>query len=227
MEPIQHSAHRRKKNNSTKVNLAISIAVHGLMVAAGAYWAAHEGVLGKRIQELSVMLVPKEKKPEPAKQEEKKVEPAKVETKSVEQAKASAAPKVAPPPVVDTSANVAAPPPAMPTIDFGDLVAKTDSGDGREAYRQHIENAIRARWSRPDNVPDIGYVAEVNVYIDTLGKVTRYEMAKTSGEARWDDSVKKAVEATKTIGRTPPNGFPDHFLVRFDTVPTTETIAMD
>ncbi len=70
MEPIQHAHTTRRKQNSAKVNVTISLIFHVLIFVAGAYWAAHEGVLGKKLQELSVILVPKEKKPD-----EKKAEP--------------------------------------------------------------------------------------------------------------------------------------------------------
>src|SRR2546422_38353 len=61
MEPIQHAHHTPRKKNSAKVNFTISIVIHAVLFALGAYWAAHEGVLGKKLQELSVGLLPKEK----------------------------------------------------------------------------------------------------------------------------------------------------------------------
>ena len=69
MEPIQHTHHASRKKNSARVNVTISVVIHALLFALGAYWAAHEGVLGKKLQELSVGLLPKEKKLEPKKEE--------------------------------------------------------------------------------------------------------------------------------------------------------------
>src|SRR5947208_15292114 len=94
MEEFQHSHHQPRKKNSAKVNVTISLVIHGLIFAAGAYWAAHEGVLGKKLQELSVGLIPKEKKPEEQKKAETKSDqPKKVETaKTAEQAKPTPAP---------------------------------------------------------------------------------------------------------------------------------------
>src|SRR5438876_4506729 len=116
MEPIQHTHHASRKKNSARVNLTISVTIHALLFALGAYWAAHEGVLGKKLQELSVGLLPKEKKPEPKKEEAKSDEPKKIEqTKMVEQVKAAAAAapaaKFVPPPAATETA--AAPPPAV------------------------------------------------------------------------------------------------------------------
>src|SRR5947209_20448315 len=102
MEPIQHSHYQPRKKNSAKVNVTISLVIHGLIFAAGAYWAAHEGVLGKKLQELSVGLIPKEKKPDPEKTKEVKTDaPKKVDTaKTAEQTKPvpTAAAKFVPPP---------------------------------------------------------------------------------------------------------------------------------
>src|SRR5258706_16451984 len=77
MEPMLQAQHTSRKKNSAKVNLTISVVIHGLIFALGAYWAAHEGVLGKKLQELSVGLLPKEKKPDPEKPKEVKTKTAK------------------------------------------------------------------------------------------------------------------------------------------------------
>ena len=88
---VVHQSSRRKKS-STKTNIVIAIIVHALMIAAGAFWAAHEGVLGAKLQNLAIFMVPKEKKPdEPAKKVEK------VEVKKAEQPKAEQVAKAAPP----------------------------------------------------------------------------------------------------------------------------------
>src|SRR5437667_5006166 len=103
MEPIQHIHHATRKKNSPKINLTISIVIHAIIFALGAYWAAHEGVLGKKLQELSVGLLPKEKKPEEQKKTEAKAsdQPKKEEqAKPVREAKVTAPPppKFVPPP---------------------------------------------------------------------------------------------------------------------------------
>ncbi len=82
MEPILHTSTNKRKRNSPKVNLTIAVVVHAIMFGIGAYWAAHEGVLGKKLQDLTLILVPKEKKEE-AKKEEVKTEEKKVEETSL------------------------------------------------------------------------------------------------------------------------------------------------
>ena len=80
----------RKKKNSSKVNLTISVIFHALLVGGFLYFAARQGLLGKKMQKISVQMV-KEKPPEKPKEPEKpKVEPPKQEP-----------PKVEPPKVVE------------------------------------------------------------------------------------------------------------------------------
>src|SRR5262249_36175208 len=145
-----------------------SIVIHAIIFALGAYWAAHEGVLGKKLQELSVGLLPKEKKPEAKKEEAKSEEPKKVEQpKVVEQAKAAAPPpKFVPPPPAATE-SVAPPPPA--TIGGGEFQfdqASLTSTDPVIHYKQHIETTLRNKWERPTDLDDATFVAEVEVALD-------------------------------------------------------------
>jgi len=173
MEPIQHSHHTTRKRNSPKVNLTLSIVIHGLIFALGAYWAAHEGVLGKKLQELSVGLLPKEKKPEAKKEEAKTEEPKKAEeAKVVEQAKTAAppAPKFVPPPAA--ASDTVAPPPAV-TIPGGFVLdqAAITSSDPVIHYKQQMEKTLRSKWERPTDSPDLSFVAEVEVSIDAAGNL--------------------------------------------------------
>src|SRR6266481_485257 len=112
-----------RKRNSSRINLTISFVFHAVLILAVFFFAAREGVLGKKLKELTVTMVPKEKKPEPPKEKppEPKIEPPKPSEgpKSVPQA-----PKVetaATPPPPGNDAPVAAPPPAaLPAFDFSD-----------------------------------------------------------------------------------------------------------
>ena len=74
MEQISHSQHARRKRNSTKVNLTISIVIHVVLLGIAAFWAAREGYAGKGLQALTASLVPKEKKADTAKKAEEKSE---------------------------------------------------------------------------------------------------------------------------------------------------------
>ena len=94
----------RKKTNSSKVNLTISFVFHGILILVVFFFAAREGMLGKKLKQLSVTMT-REKKPEPPK--EKPPEP-KVEPPKTEQA---AAKMNVPQPKVDSTS---APPPLGP-----------------------------------------------------------------------------------------------------------------
>ena len=83
----------RKKRNSSKVNLMISLGVHALLVVVVLYFAARSGLLGKQLKKITVTMEKKEKPPEKPK-EPPKVEPPKIvePPKLVEAPKAAAAP---------------------------------------------------------------------------------------------------------------------------------------
>lgn len=223
MEPVIHSTHQLRKRNSPRVNLTISLILHVLLFAAGAYWAAHEGILGKKIQELSLMLVPKEKKEE-AKKDEPKIEEKKVETKPAETEKVAAAPVqklvAPPPPVIDTS--IAAPP---PVVDQSFVWVDPDPAkDPKNIYAGQIEKSIRLRWERPKDLEDVDYAAEVELTLDSSGKILAFDWKKGSGNRSWDESVKLALANTTSVGAPPPKDFPNKFRVRFDVQAASEQL---
>ncbi len=230
METIVHTHHSRRKRNSAKINLTISIIFHALLFGVGAFWAAHEGILGKKIQELSVLLVPKEKKAEETKKAEAKTETVKKEeTKPTETTtKTASAPPprldVPPPPPAEVVAG--APPPAvLPSFSFGGESTGA-AGEGPVIlYKKQVETALRLNWQRPSDVDDLAYVAEVEMSVDGNGNLVGYVWKKGSGDKRWDDSVKRALGNTRSIRGARPQGFPEKFLVRFDAEPTTEPLV--
>ena len=218
---------QRKKRNSSKVNLTVSFIFHGILILVVFFFAAREGLVGKKLKQLAVTMVPKEKKPEPPK--EKAPEP------KAEQAKTDQTPKIAipqpkvdtaaapPPPAVDAAPAVAPPAASLPAFEFSDGAKEVQSiSDPTGIYKALIEHTLRSRWNRPEDIADETYVAEVELSVDAKGKVTEYRWLKGSGDKRWDDSVKAVVAQTKTISRPPPKGFPVKFPVRFD-VETSRT----
>jgi len=210
----------RRKRNSSRVNLTISLIFHTGLVLAIFFLAAREGMLGKKLKEITVTMAPKEKKPEPPK--EKPPEP------KIEQPKPAEAPKMlatAPPPRAETApppATEAPPTAAPPTVDlpsmvFDDGAKQVQSvSDPSQIYKGLIEHALRSNWNRPEDANDDGYVAEAELNIDAQGKVTSSRWLKGSGDAKWDKSVKAAISSTKSISRPPPKGFPGTFRARFD-----------
>lgn len=209
----------RKKKNSSKVNLTISFIFHGILIGTVFYFAAREGMLGKKMKTIVAEMV-KEKKPIEA--PKPKEEPKVAHQEKPDEPKAVAAippPRQAAAPPPATEAPPVAAPPAVdvPTIDFNDGAKEVVTlSDPKLLYKGLIELALRSRWNRPEDAADETYVAEVELNIDPQGNVTLSKWIKGSGDARWDKSVKEAVAATKTINRPPPKGFPGSFLARFD-----------
>lgn len=208
-----------KKRNSSRVNLTISAVFHGLLIATVFYFAAREGYLGKKMSTI-VATLEKSVKKEPPKPEKPEVKP---ETPKVAEAPK---PAVATQPKVET---VAAPPPAeavaavapaaaeLPSIDFQEGAHAVDSvSDPKSAYKGMIQHALLSRWNRPQDLADDTFVAEVELTVNAAGQLGAPRWLRTSGNARWDDSVKAALAAIKSVSHAPPKGFPDKFQVRFD-----------
>jgi hypothetical protein len=171
---IPHTQTRPPKN-SGKVNLLISFVFHALLVVVLFYFAAREGLLGKKLEKISVQLI-KEKPPEKAKPPEPKVEPPKVEPPKVETPKVAAAPKLTAPPVV--APPVVAPANTeLPSFDFGGGKAVETSSDPVQLYKGFIEYTLRSKWDRPEDLADADYVAEVAVAVARDG---------TLSDVRWE-----------------------------------------
>jgi TonB family protein len=214
----------RKARNSSKVNLTISAAVHGAIIAALIYFAAREGYLGKKIQKISVEMV-REKKPEPEKPkpEPPKAEPPKIETPKIEPPKYVEPARTVTPPA--TAPPVVAPPAAdVPSFEFGGGKAVNSESDPVQLYKGYIEYALRAKWNRPENLPDDSYVVEVGVSVDKDGKLSRPVWRKSSGDQQWDQSVKDVFKAVQQIDRRPPTNFPSTVTIRFDVQQETEPV---
>ena len=211
----------RKKKNSSKVNLTISAVVHGVLVLALIYFAAREGYLGKKLKEITVYKVEKEKPPE--KPPEKKPEPPKEQPKPVEQPKVAEAPKQQAPPTA--APPVVAPPTAdVPSFEFAGGKAVNSESDPVQLYKGYLEYALRSKWNRPDNLPDDNYVAEVAVNVDKQGNIQQKQWLKGSGDARWDASVKQVFKLVSQIDRRPPTNFPPNVTIRFDVQEETEPV---
>jgi len=210
---------KRKTRNSSKVNLIISAVIHGTLALAVFFFAAREGILGKKLKQITVTMVPKEKKPEPpkAKPPEPKVEPAKpAETPKTAVAAAPPKAETTAPPPADAPA-VAPPPASLAGFEFHDGAHEVQTTtDPNGIYKALVERALRSHWDRPENVKDEAFVAEVDLTVDPAGRVKDYQWLKGSGNSRWDDSVKVALSKTPLISHPPPKGFPEKFLVRFD-----------
>src|SRR6266478_5845379 len=172
----------KKKKNSSKVNLTISTIVHSALIGALVFFAAKEGLLGKKLKQLTVTMVPKEKKPEPPK--EKPVEP-KVETPKTAEAPKAPAPtpkmeaSVAPPPSVAVVPAAVPSATSLPAFEFNDGAKEVHTiSDPNALYKALVEHTLRSRWSRPDGIADDDFTVEVELSVDTKGRVTETHWLK-------------------------------------------------
>lgn len=219
---------QRHKKQQSRLSLVVSVVLHLVLGVALFIVAAREGILGKKMKEITAVIVPKEeKKPEPTKpKEEPKTEPRPQEAKAAPPRAVTAPSAVASAPPPSGAPTAAAPPPAIGAdFDFNDgAKAVQTTSDPVELYKQTVEYAFRSRWQKPEGLDDSQYVAEADVMLTPDGSVTRYDWKRGSGDAKWDASVKIALAQTKSIGRKAPKGFPGTVLVRFDTVVDSEPV---
>jgi outer membrane biosynthesis protein TonB len=208
----------RKARNPSKVSLIISIAFHAVLVLVLFYFAAREGLLGKKLNKIAVQMI-KEKPPEkPKEPEPPKIEPPKAEPPKIETPKIVEAPKVQAPPVV------APPNSEMPAFEFGGGKAVETSSDPVQLYKARMEYALRQKWNRPEDEADDDFVAEVAVSVNQEGHIENSTWLKGSGDAKWDATVKQVFNAVKSFDRPPPTNFPPSVTIRFDVQEQTEPV---
>jgi hypothetical protein len=212
----------RKKRNSPKVNLLLSLAFHGVIIGGLLYFAAREGLLGKQIKKIAVEMV-REKPKEPAKPKEPekpKVDVTKAEApKVVEAAKPEPAREVvAPPPAGNLVAPPAVAPPVadLPAFEFEGGKTVVSSSDPVQIYKGILESSLRFNWERPKDEAVHTNVAEVEMSVDKNGYISNPVWKKSSGHKSWDDSVRLAIASTKQVSRPPPTNFPPRIVARFD-----------
>jgi outer membrane biosynthesis protein TonB len=202
----------RKPKNSSKVNLFISFVFHAILVVVILYFAAREGLLGKKLSTLAVQLVKeKPKPPEPPKVEPPKVEPPKI----VEPPKVAETPKPAPPPTV-APPTVAPPAAELPSFDFSGGKEVVSSSDPVQIYKGYMEYVLRSKWNKPEDMADDNYTVEVGVSVDKDGRLGSPVWQKGSGNQQWDDTVRQVFNVVKNFDRPPPTNFPPSVTIRFD-----------
>ena len=211
----------RRPRNSSRINVLVALVFHAVLVFVVLYYAARSGMIGERLKNLTVSMV-KEPPPEKPKEPDKPAPPSPPElTKESVPAAVTIAPPSAPvtaPPVVDLPAVTAPASADLPSFVFSDGAKPVETGTPARLYKNFVEYTLRANWDRPTDVSDINYSVDVEIRVDPSGKITGSSWKKSSGDKRWDDSVRKAIESTRALNRPPPAGFPEEVLVRFDVI---------
>jgi hypothetical protein len=219
----------RKPRNSSRVNWLISLSIHGVIVLVAFYFAARSGLIGKQLQKLTVSMVKEPAPVKPKEPDKPRVEPPKVETPKLAVTPVVIAPKeTAPAPSSSpgaATAPVAAPPPTeIAGFAFDDGKTVVAESDAVSSYKGLVENALRARWNRPTDIDDLLFVAEIDVTVNGEGELSDPVWKKSSGNKKWDDSVKAALAATPSMPIAPPKNFPTRVTVRFDVSEDSQSI---
>lgn len=225
-------ANLRKQKKTSRLSVVISLVFHAILIGGLVFLAAREGMLGKELKKIAVTMVPKEKppeeKPKPKEPEPKpQVEEPKPDQPQPVLAPRTETPHVTAPAAAPTAAPAAAPAAAaLPSFDFEGGKAVETASDPNVIYKGYLEYRLRSRWNRPEGVEDAKFIAEVELAVDTAGRIQSSRWKRGSGNATWDASVKKVLAEVDNIGRPPPKGFPPQVVVRFD-VQTVEEIGIE
>lgn len=213
----------RKARNPSKVSLIISIAFHAVLVLLLFYFAAREGLLGKKLNTIAVHMIKEKPLEKPREPQKPKIEPPKVEPPKVEAPKIVEASKAQTPPVATTPV-VAPPNSEMPSFEFGGGKAVQTSSDPVQLYKGYMEYVLRQNWHRPEDEADDDFVAEVAVSVDRQGNMETSTWLKGSGDEKWDATVRQVFNAVKNFDRPPPTNFPPRVTIRFDVQQQTEPV---
>lgn len=209
-----------KVRNTTKENLIIAAVFHAVIALVLVFFAAREGLLGKQIKKIAVEMV-KEKPPEKPKEPEKpKIEPPKLDPPKMAAAprieEAKAPPPQAPPPSVTAAPSAAPAPVDVPSFVFEGGKAVQTTSDPVQIYKGLIEYTLRSHWARPEDMEDHSFEADVEVSVDSNGQIQDPVWKRSSGNKRWDETVRQALANTGGVDRPPPPHFPVRVVIRFD-----------
>lgn len=196
-----------------KKNLLIAFVFHLLIVLPVLFFASHEGILGKKMKELTVMLIPKPKIEEVQKTPVAPPVPV-IPPIDIPKPVAQSVPQEASQPSVPAIAPAAV---ALPAFDFSDgAKAVSTLNDPNQLYKSYVEHYVKAVWNVPDSIAGM---VDMEVTIDKGGRITSTKMIAKNDDL-WAGSVLDVFKKIKNLPKPPPQGFPLTFTVRFDT--TTE-----
>ncbi len=63
-----------------------------------------------------------------------------------------------------------------------------------QLYKGYMEYSLRAKWNRPEDLPDENYVAEIAVNVDKQGNISQPRWLKGSGDEKWGPERQKCFQ---------------------------------
>ena len=200
-----------------KKTLALAAGVHIVLILLLGLLAGKEGLLGKKIQALTVQLVPKEKVVEPPKAKQEAPRPVVELPKPIQETVEMRPIRPVEAPVVMT-----APPPVVePTVIFNDGAKNViTTEDPIQLYKSKIERIFWNKWKFPTDSPEESSTT-ISVSINDAGTITGIGWTSQKignlNNDKFQNSVRDVVAQVQHLG-IPPKTFPRDFQIRFDVV---------
>lgn len=162
---------------------------------------------------------PPPKPPEPPKVEQPKIQEPKLVEKKPEVAK----PKPAQPPAspLTAAAGSGANPYGLQRGDGSGNVIGGGGGDVNAAYQSYgrtVSADVEAALRRDDQLRFAKFVAELRIWLDSAGRVTRVQMTGSSGDPSVDSAVERALSGLP-MHEPPPKDMPQPILLRTKSEP--------
>lgn len=88
----------------------------------------------------------------------------------------------------------------------GGVVAGT-GGFGNENYGRYLGSAIQQIVQRDENVNRLVFSADIAIWVDESGRITRVKIIRSSGDATTDDALVAALQGGSALQQPPPGDF--------------------
>lgn len=90
----------------------------------------------------------------------------------------------------------------------GNFISKGNSlsGEAREGEAQYLElvrDLLQENWALPTWLSKTDYSAQVRIFIDRAGRISRYYFVRGSGNAQFDDAVKRCISDSQQVPAPP------------------------
>lgn len=91
----------------------------------------------------------------------------------------------------------------------GNFISKGNSlsGEAREGQAQYLElvrDQLQENWALPTWLSKADYSAQVRIFIDRSGRISRYSFVRGSGNVQFDEAVKRCISDSQQLP-TPPD----------------------
>jgi TonB family protein len=89
----------------------------------------------------------------------------------------------------------------------GDMGSGTGNGFGDAAYSRYLGSEFQQAIQNDDRVSHLIFSADVEVWVDASGKLTRASILRTTGDPKTDEILIAALEKMPALDQPPPESF--------------------